>query len=112
MPRLKEGANPPSGASLQDLERHKAQIMREIEQARGNDAKRVDQLEADLKEAKEFIAARKKVDEAKGGQDDGTTIVVPPNTLAPQAGNETKPTGEENGPSDTAPSKRGWKRLW
>jgi hypothetical protein len=112
MPRLKENATPPSGASLQDLERHKAAIMREIEKSRGEDKKEVDKLRADLDEANEWIKARKKADDSREDQDGGTTIVVPPNTMAPQAGGETRPTTEGNGPSDQPTKGKGWKGLW
>lgn len=112
MPRLKETAAPPTGASLADLERHKAQITRELEQKRGEDSKRVDKLESDLAEANEWIKARKKADEAREDQEGHTTIVVPPQTTAPTNGPETATTGEHNQPSSEENSRKGWKKLW
>jgi hypothetical protein len=110
MPRLKENA--PSGATLQDLERHKATLLREIEKNRGDDKKEVDDLKRQLAEANEFIKARKKADEAREQGDATTTIVVPPNTMAPSNAQENKPTGDNNGPTPEPTSRKGWKNLW
>lgn len=111
MPRLKEGASVPRGASLEDLERHKASIMREMEKNRGADKKEVDGLKSDLAEANEWIKARKKADEARE-EGSETTIVVPPNTMAPEARNENKVTDEHNAPKSDEAKKRTWKSLW
>lgn len=104
MPRIKEGA--PTGASLADLEKYKADIRREIESGRAQDQREKDELRDQLKQTNEWINDRKKA-EAKQEEvkSDKSTIVVPPSTAAPTPASETKSTNPDNPPS-AKPEKR------
>ena len=96
------------GISLEQWERYKADLRRELEQQKDASAKEINELKEALQDATDFIkelkdglAAR---EEAK---EDNTTIVVPPDQLSlpPQQEQSISPGNEEG-----STKKSGWKR--
>lgn len=101
------------GMTLEEWEKHKAELRREFEEARGADKAERDAIKQQLEETnqilKEFREAQKQREEAKG---DATTMVVPPQQLMHPQSEEHKPT-EPTDAHDKEPGKRGFFRsMW
>lgn len=102
------------GMTLEEWEKHKAELRREFEEARGADKKERDEIKAQLEETNNFIKelrdAQKERTEAKGN---ATTMVVPPQSLQPPTPTEENKTAQPSQATDNEPGKkRGLSRWW
>lgn len=100
--------NAKPGATLEDMERHKASLQAELSELKVGDVKEKEELRADIKELKEYIDAQKKADSERDKIDSSkTTMVVPPADVAPSQPTPTPTTTNESG------NKRSkWKDIW
>lgn len=102
----------PKGLTMEDLEKHKREILDEIQALHGADKAEREELKAELAKANEYIEEQKKA-EAKRDEikDSKSTIVIPPNDIPPQQPNigTTPPSGANGGDVKKVPF---WKRAW
>lgn len=103
----------PVGLSLEDLEKHKADIRKELEEGRNLDKSEREALKQQLSEIQDFIKklekAQKEREETKG---DHTTIVVPPSQLSvPPPQQQSQSVNPEN-IEGTTKKRGGWRRIW
>jgi seryl-tRNA synthetase len=95
-------SNPPEApkgndVSLEDLEKYRAEIRRELEEARSADKSERDELKEELKKVNDWIAEQRKAQEKKAESDDKHTMVVPPANITPQQAPQqpsTQPSSE------------------
>jgi seryl-tRNA synthetase len=102
--------------SLEQLERHKAELRRELEESRAKDHGQIAELKEQISELAEFIKEQKKALLEKESKSDSehTLVVPPPELLASLRGQDqavdentiNEPTGGEDR------RRKGWKRIW
>lgn len=100
-----------SEASVAQLERYRGELQRDLEKLKTEDSAEKEELRRRLDQAESWIEDRKKADADRDKvKEDSTTIVVPPNTVAPSGRPENQPTNEGNSPSGSEGKRGGWKR--
>lgn len=98
-----------STINLEEWERYKAQLRRELEQHKDEAGRQVNELREALKEATDFIAELKAgISAREEAKVDSTTFVVPPEQLSlPQTQSEAM--NPESNPENTQ-RRSGWKK--
>lgn len=115
-PEVKEVHIPPD-ISKADLERHRGEIQAEIKQLRDElaelhtgDKTEREELKAQIAKHEEVIEAYRKAEEEREKvKGSSSTMVLPPNDIAPQQPNTPPATGGDAKPGETPKRRlRGW----
>lgn len=102
------------GMTLDEWEKHKAELRREFEEARSADKAERDEIKKQMEETNNFIKelreAQKQKEEAKGN---ATTMVVPPQSLQPPTPTDDNKPAQPSAATDNEPGKKkGWRGIW
>jgi TolA-binding protein len=105
---------PVHGVTLEQLEKHKADIRAEMEDRHNKTHAEMEELREELRKTNEELReAREAREQRERTTSSSNTVVVPPDNLAPRQPSPTHP--DANQPSaeeEHHEGKRGWKRFW
>jgi flagellar motility protein MotE (MotC chaperone) len=101
------------GVTLEQLERHKAELRRELEESRTKDQGQIAELKQQIAEFSEFIKEQKKaLLERENKSDSQHTLVVPPPELLASLREQDKPADEGTINEPTGGEDRHRKGFW